>query len=117
MTCREAIDRLAEYLDAELTPATLAELETHLAACAPCRAYLATYRETRELAAKAHRVEIPGALRARRRPLPGGERPSSERRRRRAPCPSRRAGDGARGARAASRATRRRRCAGHAPRT
>src|SRR3989442_2208417 len=65
MTCREAIDRLAEYLDAELTPATLAELETHLAACAPCLAYLATYRETRELAAKAHRVEIPEALRAR----------------------------------------------------
>ena len=65
MTCREAIDRLAEYLDAELTPATLAELETHLAACAPCRAYLATYRETRKLAAKAHRVEIPEALRAR----------------------------------------------------
>src|SRR5207245_2772748 len=70
MTCREAIDRLTEYLDAELTPATLAELETHLAACAPCRAYLATYRETRELAAKAHRVEI---LEPRAEPLDGGD--------------------------------------------
>ncbi len=69
MTCREAIDRLAEYLDAELTPRTLAALEAHLAACAACRAFLATYRKTRELAAKIHRVELPEPLKARLRSL------------------------------------------------
>lgn len=69
MTCKEAIDKLVEYLDAELTPAALAGFEAHLAACAPCRAYLATYRETRALVAKANRVEIPETLKARLRHL------------------------------------------------
>ena len=53
MNCRDAIGRLAEYLDAELDPETVAQLEAHLRACAPCRAYLATYRKTKDLAAKA----------------------------------------------------------------
>jgi len=52
MSCRETIAQLSEYLDAELTPETLARLEAHLGACAPCRAYLATYRKTKDLAAK-----------------------------------------------------------------
>ena len=55
MTCKEAIAKLAEYLDAELTPAVVAQLEAHLRECAPCRAYLATYRKTKELAAKVNR--------------------------------------------------------------
>ena len=48
MTCREAIDVLADYLDGTMPPDVAAELERHLAECAPCRAYLATYRKTRE---------------------------------------------------------------------
>ena len=67
MTCKEAIDKLAEYLDAELTPRVLADLEAHLEICAPCRAYLATYQKTKELAAKANRVEMPDAMRERLR--------------------------------------------------
>ena len=62
MTCREAIEKLAEYLDSELTPEALGRLEAHLAVCAPCRAYLATYRRTKELTAKASRVEMPADL-------------------------------------------------------
>lgn len=69
MTCKEAIDKLAEYLDAELSPETLSELEAHLAVCAPCRAYLATYRTTRELTAKLNRVELPERLKERLRRL------------------------------------------------
>jgi len=69
MTCKETIARLSEYLDAELTPETLRALEAHLDECAPCRAYLATYRKTRELAAKVNRVELPEDLRARIRTL------------------------------------------------
>jgi mycothiol system anti-sigma-R factor len=74
MTCQETIARLSEYLDAELTPETLRELEAHLAECAPCRAYLATYRKTRELAAKVNRVELPEDLKARIRAVMKGGR-------------------------------------------
>jgi anti-sigma factor RsiW len=65
MTCKEAIEKLADYLDAELTPAALAEFEAHLRECDPCRAYLATYRKTKELTAKVNRVEMPEAFRTR----------------------------------------------------
>src|SRR5215470_11741075 len=36
MTCREAIEKLAEYLDAELTPEGLRAIDAHLEVCAPC---------------------------------------------------------------------------------
>jgi anti-sigma factor (TIGR02949 family) len=78
MTCKEAIARLAEYLDAELTSLDLAELEAHLRACEPCRAYFATYRKTKELVAKVNRVEMPAEFKTRLRTLLGGQilRPS-----------------------------------------
>ena len=69
MTCREAIEKLAEYLDSELTPEALGRLEAHLEVCAPCRAYLATYRKTKALAAKVGRVEMSDSLRRRLRSL------------------------------------------------
>lgn len=67
MTCQEAIDLLAEYLDATLTPAALDRLEGHLRNCQPCRAYLATYKRAAELAAKVNRVEMPPAMKQRLR--------------------------------------------------
>ena len=69
MNCRDAIGRLVEYLDAELDAETVAQLEAHLRACAPCRAYLATYKKTKDLAAKANRVDLPESLKARLRAL------------------------------------------------
>jgi anti-sigma factor RsiW len=36
MTCREARDRLSDYLDNDLAPAARRELEDHLRACAAC---------------------------------------------------------------------------------
>ena len=65
MNCRESIDVLADYLDATLTPDVLAQLEAHLRVCAPCRAYLATYKRSAELAAKVNRVEMPPEVRQR----------------------------------------------------
>jgi anti-sigma factor (TIGR02949 family) len=73
MTCKEAIAKLAEYLDAELTPDVVAKLEAHLRECAPCRAYLATYRKTKELAARVNRVDMPEAVRMRLRALLVGQ--------------------------------------------
>lgn len=68
MTCQQAIALLADYLDMVLEPRSLMqELEAHLNECEPCRAYLATYRRTRELAATAHRVEMPAEMKERLR--------------------------------------------------
>ena len=72
MNCHDAIDVLADYLEGALTPDVLARLEAHLRACAPCRAYLATYKRTAELAAKANRVEMPPDVRQRLRDFLGG---------------------------------------------
>jgi len=64
--CREAADRLYEYLDGELTAAAEDEVRAHLAACAPCLglfdfedAYL------RFLEARARSATAPPALRRR----------------------------------------------------
>ncbi len=67
MICRDAIDVLADYLDGTMPPDLAAELERHLADCAPCRAYLATYRKTQELGAAAARVEMPEEMQERLR--------------------------------------------------
>jgi anti-sigma factor RsiW len=67
MTCRELIDVLQAYLDRELAGDVVAELERHLEDCAPCRAYLATYRKAREVGAAAGRVEMPEEMKIRLR--------------------------------------------------
>jgi anti-sigma factor RsiW len=67
MTCKEAIELLGEYLEAALGPEALGGLESHLADCAPCRAYLATYRKTRDLVRQAGRPDMPPEMRERLR--------------------------------------------------
>jgi anti-sigma factor RsiW len=65
MTCRDLIAVLDDYLDGALAEDARAELEQHLADCAPCQAYLATYRKTRELGATAGRIEMPEEMKRR----------------------------------------------------
>jgi anti-sigma factor RsiW len=65
MTCQGAIALLLDYLEATLDDTTVAQLERHLADCAPCRAYLATYRRAMGVAATAERVEMPPEMRER----------------------------------------------------
>jgi anti-sigma factor RsiW len=72
MTCREAIEVLADYIESTLTPAEREKLEAHLRECAPCRAYLATYTRAAELAAKVNRVEMPPEVRQRLRDFLSG---------------------------------------------
>jgi len=67
MTCRELIAILDDYLDGTLPDQLRADLEDHLANCVPCRAYLVTYRKTREIGTTAARVEMPDEMRARLR--------------------------------------------------
>jgi anti-sigma factor RsiW len=59
MTCRDAIEVLADYLEAALGPEVADELERHLRGCRPCQAYLNTYRKTRELTGRAGSEEMP----------------------------------------------------------
>lgn len=65
LTCQQVIALLAEYLEATLGEQLLGALEEHLRDCAPCVAYLNTYRRTREVAAQANRVEMPEEMRQR----------------------------------------------------
>ena len=67
IVCRDVNGLLVDYVDGALPPEVAAALEHHLAGCEPCRAYLATYRKTRALGARAARVEMPDEMRARLR--------------------------------------------------
>jgi predicted anti-sigma-YlaC factor YlaD len=49
ITCRELADFIRGYLDDELTLREKMAFQAHLVLCAPCRAYLKTYKETIEL--------------------------------------------------------------------
>ncbi len=67
MTCREFVDSLAEYLDAEQSAAMLAECEAHLDECGDCRAFLRNYQATMRLTKSMHQdngtESTPGAER------------------------------------------------------
>jgi len=52
MTCQDAIALLGDYLEMALGAETIADLERHLGECAPCVAYLNTFRATRRMAAE-----------------------------------------------------------------
>ena len=78
LTCREAIARMSAYLDRELGPVDLMRLAVHLAACAPCRAYLKTLRRTIQVAGRAANVEMPEEMKQRLRAFVRERRPANE---------------------------------------
>jgi anti-sigma factor RsiW len=53
MTCKECIEFLDEYLSGGLAPPIRKEFQRHLDICPPCRAFLATYKDSIRLAAQA----------------------------------------------------------------
>lgn len=65
LTCRDVIDLLVDYLESTLTDEICTALEQHLQDCAPCVAYLNTYRKTRDLAGAEGRVAMPEEMRQR----------------------------------------------------
>ena len=67
MTCKETIALLSDYLDALCGPELIGELEEHLRDCPPCRAYLATFRRTRELTHEVGQLEMPDEMKSRLR--------------------------------------------------
>jgi anti-sigma factor (TIGR02949 family) len=46
LSCREILDKLSEYIDAELDPSLCDEIEAHMAGCSPCVAFLNTLKKT-----------------------------------------------------------------------
>jgi len=67
MNCEDLIAVILEYLEGSMTPEDVEAFEAHLQKCPPCRAYLATYRKTKAMAAEAGRVEMPDEMKARLR--------------------------------------------------
>jgi anti-sigma factor RsiW len=46
LTCREILESLSEFIDAELDPALCREIEEHMRDCDPCVAFLNTLKKT-----------------------------------------------------------------------
>lgn len=59
MTCREALDFIADYLDGNLPLGRRLVFEMHLALCQQCRDYLDGYRRTIEECQKSKRETAP----------------------------------------------------------
>ncbi|HSF03399.1 MAG TPA: zf-HC2 domain-containing protein, partial [Solirubrobacterales bacterium] len=57
MSCREALEFPAAYLDEELATDVREVFERHLARCAACPSYLESYRETIRLGQDAYTVD------------------------------------------------------------
>lgn len=46
LSCREILDNLSAYIDAELDPSLCEEIEEHMKGCNPCIAFLNTLKKT-----------------------------------------------------------------------
>ncbi|MBI5015887.1 MAG: zf-HC2 domain-containing protein [Deltaproteobacteria bacterium] len=46
LSCREILDNLSAYIDAELDPSLCEEIEQHMQGCNPCVAFLNTLKKT-----------------------------------------------------------------------
>lgn len=60
LSCREAIEFLAAYLDGELAVEEHQAFGVHLSRCPACVDYLATYRKTIQLGKRALAADVEG---------------------------------------------------------
>ena len=60
MTCRELTDFIMDYLTGELPAEVRTAFEQHLAQCAACVSYLASYRSAVELGRRAFEDDAEG---------------------------------------------------------
>jgi anti-sigma factor RsiW len=63
--CRQIADLLGDYLEGALPGQTRELIEWHIEGCAPCVAFVNTYRGTIDAAKKLREVEIPRELKQR----------------------------------------------------
>lgn len=65
MNCRGLIREICDYLDGELGPETLAEIELHLQRCKDCRVIVDTTRKTIEIYYNTQPLPLPNDVRER----------------------------------------------------
>lgn len=63
--CQECMDLLADYVDEALPPHKAELLEWHLEGCAPCIAFVHTYKGTVDAARRLRETTLPPELRQR----------------------------------------------------
>ncbi len=63
--CSEALDKLYEFIDGELTPATKQKIAVHLEECAPCLDQADIERAIKALVSRSCTDQAPGGLRER----------------------------------------------------
>jgi len=63
--CQEIVGLLADYLDDSLDPATARRLQAHLEGCAPCVAFVNTYKGTVKAVRQLKEADIPTELKDR----------------------------------------------------
>ena len=60
--CNEVFALLSDYLNLELPPDACAQIETHLAGCAPCIEFTESLRKTVELCRQYRPAELPETI-------------------------------------------------------
>ncbi|HYL65196.1 MAG TPA: zf-HC2 domain-containing protein, partial [Candidatus Methylomirabilis sp.] len=65
MNCDDVIQELSNFLDGELTPALVEELESHLDECWECKLVVNQTKKTIELFCNSELVELPKDVRSR----------------------------------------------------
>ena len=65
LRCTEIVELLADYIDGSLPAETATSLEAHLEGCAPCIAFVNTYRGTVNVVRRLSATDIPPELRER----------------------------------------------------
>jgi anti-sigma factor RsiW len=64
VACVSGVELLMDYLEDALPPDVRRDLETHVAGCPRCTAFLASYRETPRILREASPVTMPADLEA-----------------------------------------------------
>ena len=64
VVCMSGVELLMEYMEGALTPDVRAAIEAHVAGCARCEAFIASYRETPRIVRDATSVDMPADLEA-----------------------------------------------------
>jgi anti-sigma factor RsiW len=65
MECRQIAELLGDYIDGTLPKETRELIEWHIESCAPCVAFVSTYRGTIDAAKKLRETAIPPELKQR----------------------------------------------------
>ena len=64
VVCMSGVELLMEYMEGALSPDVRAAIEAHVAGCARCEAFIASYRETPRIVRDATSVDMPADLEA-----------------------------------------------------